>query len=425
MSFFKRLFGTTTEEEDRAEAERLFAAKSFVEARMAFERLRDRRDVPANVRAEAERRIAACFDALAEQRIAEAERLLQAGQLDLARTELASAAEIARNDAIRKRAARMLDAAERNDARKAASPAVELDDDERWAMLAGTWSEAQLEEYDGYGEGFRTAILAMDAGDPGLALPTLEARFVEHESDGIYLLLELARARSRTGDEAGGVQALELFLTRVPDEDRSDARVQAYVFLAQLADRDGDDEKAIAQLQRAIDAMPDDPRPLLNMGVFLRLKGEAEPAVDLIEAALGLLDEDQPNWPVHLELALAKRDAGRKAEAVETLERIVRYFLGRSQVDLPAQVAVPLAELQEQAGNLGRAADLYTTLARGSDREHHVTYHREAGRILKELGLRQEARRMLTRASALADKSSEISRDIEGILAELEKDEDR
>jgi tetratricopeptide (TPR) repeat protein len=424
MSLFKRLFGTTTEADDRAEAARLFDMKRYAEARIAYERLRDRRDVSAEGRAEAERRIAACLDALAEQRIAEAQRLLQAGQLELARTELASAAELARDDTLRKRAARMLDAAERVDARKAATPEVALDDDERWAMLAGTWSETQLEEYDRYGEGFRAALLAMDAGDPAAALPTLEARAIEHEADAVYLLLELARARSRTGDEAGGVEALERFLARVPDEDRSDARVQAYVFLAQLADRDGDDEKAIAQLQRGIDAMPDDPRPLLNMGAFLRLKGEAEPAVELIEAALALLDEDQPNWPVHLELALAKRDAGRKGEAIETLERIVRYFLSRSQVDLPAQVAVPLAELQEEAGNLGRAADLYTTLARGSDRENHVIYHREAGRVLKELGLRQEARRMLMRASALADKSSEISRDIEGILAELERDED-
>jgi tetratricopeptide (TPR) repeat protein len=380
--------------------------------------------VPAGTRSEAEARIAACLDALAEERIGEAERLLREGELELARSELTSAAELARTDAIRKRAARMLDTAERNDARVAAQTAVDLDDDERWALLAGTWSDGQLDEYDAYGEGFRAALLAMDGGDAAAALAPLEQLFREHEGDGVYLLLELARARSRTGDEAGGVRALELFLTRVPDEDRSDARVQAFVFLAQIADRDGDDEKAIEQLQRGIDAMPDDPRPLVNMGVFLRLKGEPEPAITLIEAALALLDEDQPNWPVHLELALARRDAGQKGEAIETLERIVRYFVARSSLDLPAQVAVPLAELQEGAGNLGRAADLYSTLARGSDKANHVVFHREAGRLLKELGLRQEARRMLTRASALADKSSEISRDIEDILAELEKDEE-
>jgi tetratricopeptide (TPR) repeat protein len=425
MSFFKRLFGGTTEAEDLAEADRLFDAKNHFEARLAYEKLKDRRDVGPSARDHAEARIALCFDALAEARIAEAQRLLGDGEFELARTELETAAELARTDSIRKRAARMLDGAERRDARKVAKVRVEPTDDERWVMLAGTWSDAQIDEYDGYGEDFRQALLAIDAGRPAAALPVLETLARDHEADGVYLFVELARARSRTGDEAGGVRALSLFLDRVPDDDRSDARINGFVFLAQIAERDGDDEKAIGELQRAIDAMPDDPRPLLNMGVFLRTRGEPEPAVTILEAALALYDEDQPNWPVHVEIALAKRDAGREAEAIETLERLVRHFLGRSQVDsLPAAVAVPLAELHERTGNLGRAADLYSTLARGNDRENHVAYHREAGRILKKLGLRQEARRMLTRASALADKSSEISRDIEDILAELEKDEE-
>lgn len=423
MSFFKRLFGSTTEAEDRAEADRLFDAKNHFEARLAYERLRDRRDVSPDARAHAEARIAACLDAMAEARIAEAERLLRDGQLELARAELMTAAELARTDTIRKRAARMLDGAEKHDARRAAKVAVRLGDDERWALLAGTWSEEQIDEYDRYGEPFRRALLDLDAEEPAAALPTLEALAREHEAEGVYLFAELARARARTGDEEGAARALSLFLERVPDEDRSEARIHGHVFLAQLAEREGDDERAVAFLQKAVDAMPDDPRPLLNMGVFLRTRGEAEAAVSLMEAALALLDEDQPNWPANLEFALALRDAGRVAEAIDVLEKIVRYFVGRAHLDLPAQVVVPLAELHERGGNLARAADLYSTLARGSDRANHVRYHREAGRLLKELGLRQEARRMLTRASALADKSSEISRDIENLLAEVERDD--
>lgn len=424
MSFFKRLFGTTTEAEDRTEADRLFDAASFFDARLAYEKLKERRDASESTRAHADARIARCFDALAEARIAEAERLLADGELELARGELATAAELARTVSIRKRAARMLDGAEKRDARKVAQLDTHQSDDERWVMLAGTWSEAQLEEYDTYGEELRAALLAMDAGDAKTARPTLETLARDHEADGVYLFVELARARSRTDEEAGAVRALSLFLDRVPDDDRSEARVNGYVFLAQLAERDGNDEKAVEELQRAIDAMPDDPRPLVNMGVFLRTRGEAEPAVTILEAALGLLDEDQPTWPVQVELALAKRDAGESAEAIDILERIVRGFLTRSQTNLPAIVAVPLAELQEKAGNLGRAADLYSTLARGSDRENHLLYHREAGRLLTQLGLRQEARRMLTRASALADRSSEISRDLEGLLSELESDDE-
>ncbi len=424
MSFFKRLFGTTTEAEDRAEADRLFDASNWFEARLAYDKLKDRRDASASTREHAAARVIVCSDGLAEARIAEAQRLFADGEFELARGELASAAELARTDAVRKRAARMLDGAEARDARKAARVEVAATEDERWAMLAGNWPDAQIEEYDEYGEPLREALLAMDAGDAAKAHPVLEALARDHEADGVYLFVELARARSRTGDEAGSIRALALFLDRVPDDDRSEARVHAYVFLAQLADRDGDDERAIGELQRAVDAMPDDPRPLVNLGAFLRMRGEAEPAVTILEAALGLLEEGQPNWPVELELALALRDASRQTEAVETLERIVRFFVSRSNLDIPPGVVVPLAQLHEKHGNLARAADLFTTLTRGADRENHAFYHREAGRLLKTLGLRQEARRMLTRASALADKSSEISRDVEDILAELEKDEE-
>lgn len=423
MSFFKRLFGTTTEADDLAAADRLYESKGWFDARIAYDKLRDRKDASTATRQHADARMAVCCDALAELRITDAERLIADGEIELARSELETAASLARTEAIRKRAARMLDGAEKRDARRVARIDVKATDDERWALLAGTWSEAQIEEYDTYGERFREALLALEAGEPKAALPTLEELARDHEGDGVYLFVELARARSRTGEEAGSVRALSLFLDRVPDEDRSEARIHAYVFLAQLAERDGDDEKAVGELQRAVDAMPDDPRPLVNMGVFLRTRGEPDPAVTILEAALSLFDEDQPNWPIHLEIALAKRDAGQTQQAIETLERIVRFFVGRSQLDLPATVAVPLAELHERAGNLGRAADLYSTLARGTDRDNHVVYHREAGRLLRALGLRQEARRMLTRASALADKSSEISHDIEDILAELEKEE--
>lgn len=424
MSFFKRLFGGTTEAEDRAEADRLFDQKAWFEARIAYEKLSERRDASASTREHASTRVAICSDALAEARIAEAQRLFADGEHELARAELASAAELAKTEAIRKRAARMLDGAEKNDARRAARVEAQATDDERWAMLAGNWPDAQIDEYDGYGEPFRQALLAMDAGDAPAARPALETLAREHEAEGVYLFVELARARSRTEDEAGAVRALSLFLERVPDDDRSEGRINAHVFLAQIASRDGDDEKAIGELQRAVDAMPDDPRPLVNMGSFLRLRGEAEPAVTILEAALALLEDSQPNWPVELELAIALRDAGRENEAVEMLERIVRFFVARSNLDIPPVIVVPLAQLHEKRGNAARAADLYATLARGNDRDNHALYHREAGRLLKKLGLRQEARRMLTRASALSDKSSEISRDVEDILAELEKDEE-
>ena len=64
--------------------------------------------------------------------------------------------------------------------------------------------------------------------------------------------------------------------------------------------------------------------------------------------------------------------------------------------------ATSLAKLYEADGRLDRAADMYRALSQGSDRERHALYHYEAGRLLHALGLTDEARRMLTRADALA-----------------------
>ena len=47
---------------------------------------------------------------------------------------------------------------------------------------------------------------------------------------------------------------------------------------------------------------------------------------------------------------------------------------------------------------------MYRALSQGSDRERHASYHYEAGRLLRELGLADEARRMLTRAEALTSE---------------------
>ncbi|MCS6856348.1 MAG: tetratricopeptide repeat protein [Deltaproteobacteria bacterium] len=423
MSFLRRLFGLPSTQELRDRADHCFAAKDFVEARVLYEKLLDRKDLSPSDREYVARQIRACSNALAEARIAQAEALIGNGDFELARAELVAAAEIARDEAIRKRAARMLDSIERLQVqRHTIRPKVEPSDEERWLMISSRWSEAQYAEYKNYGPEFREAILAMEAGKPEEALPILES--LVKEEGATFVWAELARARSRVGDESGSIQAIAHFLERVPDPDRSETRIEAHLYLAHLAERDGDDERAIAEYERAIDAMPDDPRPLIHFGHFLRRRGEAGAAISVFESALGLLAEDQLNWPILTEIALAKRDLGRIDEAIDTLERIVRYFLSRSQIDLlPPSAVVPLAELYERQGELAKAADLYALLSRGQDTEHAHIYYKEAGRLLAKLGLRSEARKMLMRASALVDRSSEFALEVESLLNQIENDE--
>jgi tetratricopeptide (TPR) repeat protein len=328
--------------------------------------------------------------------------------------------DMARSVTVKNRAERLLERGERADARQ---QAIELDesDDDRWARISMGWEEAQEEEYEEYGESFREALLAMDAGEAKPALEKLTELKKEHGEEAIYLWLELARARSRADDHEGARKALTRFLKRVPDDDRSEARLNAYAYLAQLAEKDGDEEKAIKQLEKALEAMPDDPRPFLQLGSYLRQKGHPDEAVEILEVAITLTDVDRPNPTALEELGLAQRDAGHVDAAIETLERVIGLYVQRAAVaDFPPVAAATLAALHEKKGNLPRAADLWSSLARGKDRAGHLLYHREAGRVLGKLEMVSEARRMLTRASALAEGQPELVATIEAEIAALD-----
>lgn len=424
MSFFSRLFGTSNPESEKKEAEAHFEAGRYYEARQIFDRLTDNRDASQTDRAYAEAGVVRCQDKMAEGRIAEAERLMGEGQLALGRAELQHAIDTARSPAVIERARRRLDGTERRAVKKQMVE-VELGEEERWALIAGNWEDAQLEEYDAYGEDLRTALLAMSRGEAEVAGKLLEALGKEHGEDAVYLWLEIARARSRLEKHDNARIALKRFLKRVPDEDRSEARVEAYAYLAQLAEKAGEEEQAIEHLERAIEAMPDDPRPFVNLGAYLRAKGHAEEAVDVLDAAIALMDEDRPSPIALQELGLARRDAGREHDAIETLEQVIRLFVARAAIDdFPPGTAVPLAELHEKTGNLARAADLWASLTRTKDRPNLLRYHREAARVLGLLGERGEARRFLARAAVLVEGDNRLTDSIEMQLDGLDKDDD-
>jgi tetratricopeptide (TPR) repeat protein len=420
MSFLRRLWGGRSAAEERAEADRLFQNRSFFEARQAYERALDRARDDADLRAHCEARLAACADALAEQRIEEAARLREGGELDLARAELATAIELARSPAVREKALRAAALLEGRDAVEQATE-TELSDDERWAVIAGTWDQAQMDEYDAYGEDFRAALLALHDGRVKEARRVLERLAEEHADDAVYLWVEVGRARFRDEDEEGCAQALRRFLERVDEDDRSQERLQAHLVLCALADKAGDEEKAIEWLHKAVDAMPDDPRAYLQLGAFLRQKGYPEEAIEVLEAAIDRMDGDRPSWEAYQELGLAKRDAGHDEDAIELLEKVIHFFVTRSHLDFPPSAALPLAQLYEKLGRKERAADLYRSLASGSDRANHLQYHLEAARVLSELGLLAEARRMLTRAAALAESKPDVVAAVEAQIAEIDR----
>lgn len=441
MGFLKKFFGGASFDDERKEADALFDGKDYEEARIVYERALDKKKgAPADAIEHCEERVGACLDRMAELRIEEAERLLEAGHDDLAETELKNAIETASSPEIAKRAERMLERFEAADAKQRASMPTELTDDDRWALLMSHWEPDQGDEYEEYEDDLRDALLLLDEGKADEALELLE-EILEDAEDPVYLWLEIGRARLNAAlakapvenDEpkpppeslAPAEEALRKFLEHMEDDEGGNAQLGARADLAAIRDLCGDEEGAIAELEAAMDAFPDDTRPFYLMGRYLSRKGHAESAVEVLEAGVEMLDEDRPDWRYLEELGIACVEAEEEEKAAMYLDRVIGLFVAIRRLDaepeLPSRTGVARAKLHEEAGELEKAADLYRTLARGPDRARHLEFHLEAARVLKELELDDEAKRMLTRALALAENApAEKRADIEAKLAELD-----
>lgn len=423
MSFFKKLFGGTSFAEERAEGDEAFEARRWAEARLAYQRALDKaRDGDAVEECTA--RVGECLDRMAEARMVEAEGFVEAGHLDLAEAELKNAMELASSDDIVKKARRRFETLEQEDAvRQAAELPDEMSDEDRWALLAGSWGEEQLEEYDEYGDEFRDALLALHDEKTEAALELFEALLEEWE-EPVYLWLEVGRARAQVEDWEGAEEALREFLDRLEEDEGGTARMAALASLAALRDKADDEEGAIGELAAAMEAFPDEPGPFLLMGRFLLDKGHHGEAAEVLESGVDLLDPDRPDWRYLEALGIAHHENGDDVKAASYLDRVLLFFVSLRrhdrELDYPPPTAVLRASIYEADGQFEKAADLYRGLASGSDVANHLTYHREAARVLLEIDLDDEARRMLTRALALAKDDEEALAEIEAQLEELE-----
>lgn len=403
MSFLKKMFGGSSFAEIVAEADQHYDAKKFGEAKLAYDRaLRSSKEASEADVARCKERVSACCNAIAEVRMAHAAEHVKHGELDLAREELLGAKETAVSAETIRKAELMLESLERTDARANATEVVNLDDDEQYATIAATWEDEQLDEYDDYGESFRTAMLAMYKEDFKKARAILEGLVREHEK-AAYLHYEAGRAQLLDGDTVQGKASLETFLSKIGPDEGGEARRAAHNEIARLYDEAGDMENAIGEFQKAIEALEEDPRPYISLGNYLRTKSLAAEAVQVLEAALDVMNSERRDPFVLQELGLAHAGAGNDDDAMTILDEVITSFSARQNYDFPPEGTVALAALHEKKGNAQRAADLYRSLAQGSDRANHLRYHREAERLLTKLGLHDEAKRMAQRAAELEE----------------------
>jgi tetratricopeptide (TPR) repeat protein len=404
-----RLFGKKSASELEAEAQKLFEAGQWGEAKLAYDRLEERaeKDRDPELAQRAASLAAVCCDKLAEARIKEAQVLAQNGHLDLAREELRHALETARGSELQSRVRAAQAALERKDAVAHAQAPATLSDEERAMLIQSAWEPLQGEELESYGDPLMEALLALERGEVERALDGLETLIASAKQPS-YLWLELGRARLARDDQAGAQGALRMFLSRIGPDEGGAARIAAHRELARIAHEKGDKDAAVAELEACAAALEEDPRPLLELGSYLRLIGRAAEAIEVIELCAGLFPEGRVEWPVTMELGLAAADAGDRDRAVLALESVLETLAARGHTDFPPLPTVRLARLHEEAGNLTRAADLYRILTEGSDGPNHALYHAEAARLLEQLGLAEEARRMRERAAGL-ERSPPVS----------------
>jgi len=396
MSLLKKLFSVNPEALAK-KADALYATGDYGPAKLAYERaLAASPESARTVLAEQARR---CGDEIARRRIDEARAYLAHGSIDLAGQELEGALEVATGPALRDEAQALLDGLEAADAKERAV-ATELSDEERIALLMGQWGDAQAEEYERYGDALLEGLIAMHREQFGDARNQLEAVLAQATAPR-YLWLELGRARLLSEDLAGGKEALQRFLSALGADEGGETRLAANLSLARVADESGDFEEAMGYFEAAVHALPEDYRPYLAMGAFLRGKGHGAEALEVLQTSLELSTTSGTDWRLLEELGLASELAGKPDDARSFLEQVVGFFTNHQVTDFPPSTATSLAKLYEADGRLERAADLYRALSQGSDREQHALYHYETGRLLHALGLPDEARRMLTRAEAL------------------------
>ncbi len=415
MSFLKNLFGGTFETHFDA-GEALFEEGRLGEAKLCYEKaLGRRKDAPEGSVKRAEQQIAICSQQLAETKLAEADETARGGDLEGALLLLQDAREISQDPKILEAIQERVRSYEAEDTRRLVEDSEELSEEELMTIIAGTWTDAQAEEYAAMPEDLEAAFLAAHDGEHEKAVEVIKGILARDDLTETpkYLYLELGRAQVMCEQFQDAVEMLDTFLKAVDgDKDATEVKVQACDIKAvALAAMERFDE-AEEQLRVATAITPEDHRVFLKLGVFLRGRERFSKAVGALEKARELMGQMQPDFTVIRELGFTYLAMERKEEAKACLTSVIEHLASRGEHNqFDPQTTVALASLREETGEPMLAADLYRHLAVGYDTRNHFVYNAEAARLLKAAGADEAlVDRYVTRAMELV--SSDEQRDV-------------
>jgi Tfp pilus assembly protein PilF len=185
---------------------------------------------------------------------------------------------------------------------------------------------------------------ATPAGAPELELPlhAADERPADRAAERGPDALQQARDFAAGGETAAAVTTLRALIAR----DSKHARARA--FLAELLEKRGDSEGALAELGRALEVAPDDVVILCQRALLYTTKGRYDPAEADLRSAVRV---DATSADVQLQLGVLFCKRARWREAIEPLLAAVasdpnrvaaHYYLGdayNSIDDLPSALA--------------------------------------------------------------------------------------
>ena len=428
MSLFTKLMGGTFES-NRDEGDEHFAAGRLGEAKLAYERALRKADKVEGPAVQAARdRIAACRLGLARSRVAEADALVEVGDIELAGEKLADAVEICDAPEIAQAVEERKKRYQASIARMLSDEEGEMSEEELIAVIAGTWTDAQADEYAELPDCFRDAVLVAHDGDHAKAVELMERAIADsdlaleegEEPDHYYVYFDLGLEKARAGLEEAAIADLRRFADESEgDEDAAEKRVQALTALSRVLARRERLEEAEAALVEATETMPKSHEVWTSLGVHLRARGKFDESIRALDRAVEVMGQLNPSFDVVRELGLTYLAAGSTAEAENSLFAVIEHAASQSaHEEMDPLAAVPLAKLYEGKGELDKAANLYRHLAVGHDLANHLVYNVEAARLLHASGAERElVLRYFARGEELARTEDERA-----VLAKLRGD---
>ncbi|REK10953.1 MAG: hypothetical protein DWQ37_16100 [Planctomycetota bacterium] len=233
--------------------------------------------------------------------------------------------------------------------------------------------------------------------------------------------LQLLKRRPRLGtalDRVYGYHVgrgtLDEFAQSLEDEAKQTDEGTLWLVLGMVQMQRGNDAQAVAALEKAEEALPEEPLASYYLGKTLVLLGEIDKAADAMRRAIERKPARADMLAIFQDLGRIYQRTGRNQEALDVWKQLEELFPGDNQVR--EQIASVLAEEGATEAALERYQALATSV---KDRFRKVELAIRAAQLTAQLGKTDEALGAFEEQLALVNPDSWLHRDIRRRIEEV------